>query len=919
MNTIPVPVPSNRRKRRLMLFVVALISVVGVLIGIRERRIHNQKRADVARLEWKFTRARHPIQPESESPRTHQFEFVISAPQANRLTEYDNPWQDALFFQAQRVAPQERKIGKGPISYAKYLAASAQLFRMPQFSTALNRKLPSRATMAALGQLTLSGSSLVQNTIQPTASAGVLAQWKSLGPNNVGGRTRCLIIDPHDPNIMYAAAASGGVWKSGDGGSTWTPIADFLANIAVNSLAIDPNDPNILFAGTGEGYLNIDATRGQGIFETTDGGAHWHQLASTNTKHFYYVRKIAISPTDSKRIYAATATGLFRSENSGVSWDRLLDQADILGCLDLAIQPGAPNYVFASCGTFYPGAIFRSTDAAGQQQWKEVVRIPNMGRTSLAIAPSDQKTMYALSASVAGGTFDGGLLAVLRSDSNGDPGSWNATVNNASTNVVNRLLLSNPVQAVYADCFGKDKDQYLNQGWYDNALAVDPKDSNIVWIGGTDLFRSNDGGRNWGVASYWWFESGKDPEYAHADHHVIVFHPQYDGTSNQVMFVGNDGGVFVTQNARSSVGTDLSSVCGQAPADDVHWTARNGSYAVTQFYSGAVFPTGASYFGGTQDNGTVRGNNNAGPNNWSTVQGGDGGFVAIEPGNPSVLYTSFTGPTIRKSVDDGQTFSDANVGLTACDQNSQPQGCTVFPFIVPFSLDPSNSQVLWTGGDQLFRSVNGGDSWTQASTRLDSSHYPADNPPAASGVLSAIAIDPTGSNVVIAGFAPSTSLNAGGGWVHRTETASSASDSTVWSRVRPRAGWVSSITFDPSHSGVVYSTYSSFNSDDGLDKGHIFKSTDRGKSWSPIDGMGAQGVPDIPVHSLVIDPSDANRLYVGTDLGVLVTLDGGHSWNVENSAFPNVVVQQLLLLPGNPARLYAFTHGRGLWVVDVKK
>jgi len=783
--------------------------------------------------------------------------------------------------------------------------------------------------MAALGQLTLSASSLVQNAIQPSVAAGVLGDWKNLGPSNVGGRTRCLVIDPHNPNIMYAAAASGGVWKSTDGGINWIPIADFLANIAVNSLAMDPSSSDILFAGTGEGYLNIDATRGQGIFETSDGGAHWQQLSGTNTKDFYYVRKIVISPIDSKRIYAATATGLFRSDDSGAGWTQLLDRANILGCLDLAIQSSAPNYAFVSCGTFNPGSILRSTDASGQQQWQEVFRVPNMGRTSLAIAPSDQKTLYALSASVEPGTFKGGLLGVFRSDSNGDPTTWNATTTNTNSDLVSHLLLSNPVQAVYTDCFGKGQDQYLNQGWYDNTLAIDPKDPNIVWVGGTDLFRSNDGGRKWGVASYWWFGAGQDPEYAHADHHVIVFHPQYDGSSNQVMFVGNDGGVFVTQNARAALGMGLQSVCGEVPPDDVHWSARNGGYAVTQFYSGAVFPSGAEYFGGTQDNGTVRGSDNGGPNNWSTIQGGDGGFVALDPSNASILYTSFTGPSIRKSADNGQTFSDAIAGLCDCGQSCQSQpsctncqsasACTVFSFIVPFVMDPSNSQILWTGGDQLFRSENGGNSWKQASTRFDAAHYPSDHPATASGVLTAIAVDPTDRNVVIAGFGPSTSLKAGGGWIHRTDMASSTNDGTLWPRLRPRTGWVSSITFDPSHAGVVYLTYSSFNSDDGLDKGHVFKSSDRGKTFTSIDGSGATGVPDIPVHSLVVDASDSNRLYAGTDLGVLVTLNGGHSWNVENSAFPNVVVQKLVLLRGVQPKLYAFTHGRGLWVVDIKK
>jgi photosystem II stability/assembly factor-like uncharacterized protein len=898
------------------LFGAAALSLItlGAIWAITHKRAAAKREG----LHAKLTRALHPL-PGLNTPASQRYQAILPERGLEPLSEYDSPLQDAIFFQAQRMPPENRRPGSKPILYAKYLNAARQLWTLPQFSTSLNRKLPSRATMAGLGQISLSANSLVQSATPPARSSSVLGTWVGLGPDSVGGRTRCLIIDPTDPNIMYAAAASGGVWKSRDAGKTWSPVADFLGNIAVNALAMDPGNHQVLFAGTGEGYFNVDATRGQGIFQTTDGGLHWNQLVSTNTKDFYYVRKIAISPSDSARIYATTATGLFRSDNSGSTWTRALDQTNVLGCLDLAIQTSAPSYIFVSCGTFYPAVILRSVDRAGPQQWQEVLRLPGMGRTSLALAPSDQKTIYALAASIANGPLNGGLLGVFRSDSNGDQSSWNATIDSSTNNSIGRLVLSNPVQAVYRDCFGQGTDQYLNQGWYDNVIAVDPKDPNIVWAGGTDLFRSDDGGRKWGVASYWWFEQGRDPEYAHADHHVIVFDPSYNGTSNQVMFVGNDGGIFASENARGTVGTELASVCGQVESNDVHWAPRNGGYAVTQFYSGAVLPNGSSYFGGTQDNGTVLGNAAGTSATWKTIQGGDGGFVAYDPRNPSILYTAFYGPSIRKSGDGGATFTDANNGLCACGQSCQSQSdCSVFSFITPFALDALKPDVLWTGGDQLFRSVNGGNSWQPASSKVDAGHYPLDSPPADSGSLSSIAIRPTDSNFVLAGFAPNAATGAGGGWIHRIDTALSSTNVSVWPRVRPRSGWVSSIAFDQSQPQIAYATYSSFNSDDGLDKGHVFKSSDGGQTWKLIDGIAGKAVPDIPVHSLVVDPSDSNRLYIGTDLAVLVSLDGGNSWNVEASSFPNVVVQKLVIVPGSPPRLYAFTHGRGLWLVEIK-
>src|SRR6202022_2633326 len=159
-----------------------------------------------------------------------------------------------------------------------------------------------------------------------------------LGPGNIGGRTRALLVDAANPNLMYAAAVAGGVWRSDNAGLSWIPIADFLANITINSLAMNPNDHRIIYAGSGEGYFNIDAARGAGIFKTADGGTTWQQLENTKTPDFYYVQKIVISPTNTQRIYAATGTGIFRSLDEGKSWNKVVEGESVNGCMDLAIQ-----------------------------------------------------------------------------------------------------------------------------------------------------------------------------------------------------------------------------------------------------------------------------------------------------------------------------------------------------------------------------------------------------------------------------------------------------------------------------------------------------------------------------------------------------------------------------------------------------
>ncbi|HWQ32318.1 MAG TPA: hypothetical protein VNQ79_05500 [Blastocatellia bacterium] len=217
------------------------------------------------------------------------------------------------------------------------------------------------------------------------------------------------------------------------------------------------------------------------------------------------------------------------------------------------------------------------------------------------------------------------------------------------------------------DCRFGTANGFSNQGWYDNVIAVDPLDPNRVWAGGIDLFRSDDGGANWGVASYWWAgppnETVPAPAYSHADQHLIVFHPQYDGVNNQTMFVGSDGGIFRTDNARAPVAAGNAGPCNPA-ASQVRFTPLNNGYGVTQFYHGAVYPDGRSYFGGTQDNGTVRGTDAAGANAWVPINGGDGGYTAVDPSNPDTLFASFTGFSFRKSTDNGANFAAATFGLS---------------------------------------------------------------------------------------------------------------------------------------------------------------------------------------------------------------------------------------------------------------
>src|SRR5262249_23379824 len=520
------------------------------------------------------------------------------------------------------------------------------------------------------------------------------------------------------------------------------------------------------------------------------------------------------------------------------------------------------------------GRVFRNLNADTTNTWTSVLSDTGMARASLAIAPSNPQTIYALTADFQSGNFQDGLHAAFRSTDAG--GTWSEQVDNASPAILNRLLLSNTPYG--AGCAGPA--QYFNQGWYDNVIAVDPTDTNRVWAGGIDLFRSDDGGANWGIASYWWANPAA-PTYAHADQHAIVFHPAYNGTTNKQMFVGNDGGLFVTNDALAATGTSAAAAC-STTGSSVTWANRNNGYGVTQFYYGVPYPGGATFFGGTQDNGTVRGTTGA-PNTWATVLGGDGGAVAVDPTNTLVLYAENTGLSIQKSTTGAGPFSSAVSGITESN----------FLFIAPFVMDPGTggSSRLWTGGTAVWRTTNGAASWVRASTI----------PVGAAGQnVSAIAVAPSsGGQSVLVGLTH--------GETRRTAAGLTANGSTAWGFSQPvSGGYVSGLAFHPTNALIAYATYSTF----GVT--HVWKTTTGGASWVGIDGVSPNNLPDIPAHSVLVDPFNTNRLYVGTDLGVFVTNDGGTSWAVENTGFANVVTEALAM---DGASLFAFTHGRGAWKV----
>lgn len=776
----------------------------------------------------------------------------------------DSPGE-AAEYDAQRRAVD----GKSDVPVERYLVAKERMGRMRGYSLGRGR---------------------FSNSKQDRQIS--IGAWRELGPTNIAGRTRVMVFDPVDPAVMYAGSAAGGVWKTTDRGENWTPLTDLLPNLAVNALAIDPKNGATLYAGTGEGFGNADAVRGLGIFKSVDAGASWVHLETTRANaNFFFVNKLVVSPNDSQRVYAATSVGVFRSMDGGETWTAVLERrAPFNGCQDLVIRTDQTRDVlFAACGRAGTATgIFRTLAGEGDGRWEMVLSEPNMSRSVLALAPSNQNILYVMASSQETGRWLNGLLAVYRSSSNGDAGSFETRVRNTDPKRLNTVLLTNTLGAFDDLCTAGREPEFVNQGWYDIVLAVDPTNPDRLWAGGIDLFRSEDGGANWGLGSHWWVTKANNTNYAHADQHAIYFHPQYNGDSNRQVYFLNDGGVFRTDDGLGAVITENADAC--FSRSRMRFQELSNGMMTTQFYHGVLYPGGHFYWGGMQDNGTNRGAEATGKNQWNRLVGGDGGYVAVAPEDPNRIYAETTRLSLRRATN-GITFATATRGITDASTAAN------FPFIVPFRMDPQRSQRLWLGGRILWRTDDGASNWVAASTALPT------------GLISAIAIAPGNSQRVL--FGTST------GRLYRNDSAGDSDARTEWpfSRVRLN-GVVSSVEFDPNNQEIVYATVSTFNNADG--SGHIFRSTDGGLTWASIDGSGDTGIPDLPVHSVAVNPANSQEIYLGSDAGIFVSIDGGATWAKEDVGFVNTVVEALHVVRENGAStLYAFTRGRGAWSVKL--
>jgi photosystem II stability/assembly factor-like uncharacterized protein len=483
--------------------------------------------------------------------------------------------------------------------------------------------------------------------------------WRTLGPGPIGtadaGRVAALAIDPRNGQVIYAGAAQGGVWKSTNGGSSWSALTDTQCSLAVGALVLDPLNPDIVYAGTGEQNYSGDSFYGCGVLKSTNGGTTWTTLGSSifdTSTGGARMGRIAIIPgtppaASSSVLLAATTFGLYRSADAGNTWTRVVIAGNPNSqATDVAVHPRNPAIVYAaftSTGFNVANGVYKSTDGGVTFPTRLSTGFPtaNVGRITFAIAPSGPDTMYV----AVHNTSNSALLGIWRSIDGGT--NWTQAT------------------ALNANC--------APQCWYDIVIAVDPTNAAIVYFGGVRLFRSAD-------AAEAFTNIGNT---IHVDHHAFAFDPGAPST----IYAGSDGGVYRSLNG----GTN--------------WTSLNANLTITQFYHGLSFSSdGSGLLGGTQDNGTAA---YTGAVAWPRVIGADGGFTAINPLTGMAFgETQWSPPNTG-----GPLRAPAHTGPFSFRINGINRGEGGL-FIPPLEMDYARPHTLYFGTARLYRTRDNGDSWS---------------------------------------------------------------------------------------------------------------------------------------------------------------------------------------------------------------
>jgi photosystem II stability/assembly factor-like uncharacterized protein len=581
------------------------------------------------------------------------------------------------------------------------------------------------------------------------------ANWSFIGPSttpggyNGLGRINCIAFHPTIANTFWVGTPAGGLWKTTNGGSTWTTNTDNLPVLGVSDIAVDYTDPNIIYIATGDGDrgslsgmtggLSGD-TKSIGILKSTDGGNTWNTTGMNwSVTSAKLIRRLVMNPIYPTELLAATSDGIYRTLDGGTTWTQV--QAGYF--MDVEFKPNNSDTAYAATYAYGNAKIYRSTNFG--TSWTTVATLPNVLRINLAVTPDWPELVDALCANTSGG-----LAGLWYSNNSGADFSQYFTSNNSNN------LLNSSYNASGAG----------GQGHYDLAYAINPINSGDIWLGGVNTWNSTNGGSNWNLKTIW---SGGQPTSAaivHADKHFIAFHPLVSGT----MFECNDGGLYKTTNGGSS------------------WTDLSNGLQISQMYRLGVSQTIANnVICGVQDNGTRELYNNT----WyqPSAIGGDGMECLMDYSNSNIEYATYAYGRLTRTYDFWATTTVISDNIPGMTNFVNTYGQESGGWVTPFVIHPTNPQTLYAGYHNVWKTTDRGDSWSQIS---NFGIGLATN-------LRSIAVAPSNPSTIFAATYDTLYLTTNGG--------------TNWNYVPlgiPNAK-ISYIAFDPNNSQNVYITLSGYS------------------------------------------------------------------------------------------------------------
>jgi photosystem II stability/assembly factor-like uncharacterized protein len=695
--------------------------------------------------------------------------------------------------------------------------------------------------------------------LDPNLYSGL--RWRMIGPFR-GGRVNAVSGVTGQPDTFYFGSVGGGVWKSLNSGRTWTPIFDANNVASIGAIAVSTANPNTVYVGTGEPDMRDSIAYGDGVYKSTDAGKTWKHLGLENTKQ---IGRIIVDPKNPNTVFVAALgnayapnpdRGVYRSQDGGATWQKVLSKNEDVGAIDLAFDPVDSKTIYATLWNVRrppwfiyapangPGAgIFKSTD--GGSTWKEIsVGIPVEGRghIGIAVASSNRNRLYAVVDAKEGGVF-----------------------------------ISNDAGATWTR-LSSDK-RLWDRGWYFEKVTVDPRNADVVYVMNTSMYRSTDAGKTWTPIKG---APGGD------DYHQLWINPD----DPKRMIVASDQGSIVSVDGAST----WSSWYNQPTAQIYHVAA---DYRFPYWVTGAQQDSGAV--------GTPSRSNHSEISNrdWEGLcAGGEAGYTAPDPLHPEIL---FGGTVSRCNVFTGETKNvSPERGATPSATTSQFRHAWTQPLV----FSPADPRALYYANQFLYKTTNGGESWTQISpdlTREDpgvpsnlneaaAADAPADK---RRGVIYTIAPSPL--------RAPTIWIGTDDGLIHLTKD-----DGKTWQNVTPPAltSWSKVVMIEASHFDVN-EAYAAVERHQLADyEPHIYRTLDSGKTWTEI----TKGLPaGVYVQTVKEDPNRRGLLFTGTERTVFVSFDDGDHWQSLQLNLPPASVRDIDVHGDD---LIVGTHGRGFWVLD---